>query len=50
VDKKEKLEIELGHGSLLLMKGACQDHWEHQIPKSRKVSGERINLTFRLIR
>jgi alkylated DNA repair dioxygenase AlkB len=50
VDKKEKLEIELGHGSLLLMKGACQDHWEHQIPKSKKVSGERINLTFRLIR
>lgn len=50
VDKKEKLQIELGHGSLLLMKGACQDHWEHQIPKSKKVSGERINLTFRLIR
>ncbi|KPQ19090.1 MAG: Alkylated DNA repair protein [Algoriphagus marincola HL-49] len=50
VDKKEKLQIELGHGSLLLMKGTCQDHWEHQIPKSKKVSGERINLTFRLIR
>jgi alkylated DNA repair dioxygenase AlkB len=50
VDKKEKLQIELGHGSLLLMKGACQDRWEHQIPKSKKVSGERINLTFRLIR
>ena len=36
VDKKEKLQIELGHGSLLLMKGTCQDHWEHQIPKSKK--------------
>lgn len=49
-DKKEKLQIELGHGSLLLMKGTCQEHWEHQIPKSKKVSGGRINLTFRLIR
>jgi len=42
VDKKEKLQIELGHGSLLLMKGTCQDHWEHQIPKSKKYQAKEL--------
>lgn len=44
-----KYELELQHGSLLLMKGALQHHWQHQVPKTAKVSGERINLTFRVI-
>lgn len=41
--------IELTHGSLLLMAGATQHHWKHQIPKTKKVLGARINLTFRVI-
>ncbi len=41
--------IVLEHGSLLLMKGTTQHCWKHQIPKTRKPIGERINLTFRLI-
>ncbi|PWV53782.1 alpha-ketoglutarate-dependent dioxygenase AlkB [Chitinophaga sp. S165] len=44
-----KYELELQHGSLLIMKGALQHHWQHQVPKTTKVSGERINLTFRVI-
>lgn len=44
-----KYELELQHGSLLIMKGALQHHWQHQVPKTAKVSGERINLTFRVI-
>ncbi|ODS24086.1 hypothetical protein AB835_05555 [Candidatus Endobugula sertula] len=37
----------LGDGDLLFMYGAMQHHWYHQIPKSKKDVGERINITFR---
>ena len=46
-DKKQKQEILLASGSYLLMKGATQHHWLHQIPKSKRPMSERINLTFR---
>lgn len=47
---KEKLEIELMHGSLLIMEGELQHFWQHQVPKTTKPVGERINLTFREIK
>ena len=31
------------------MKGDTQSNWKHQIPKTRKVSEPRVNLTFRTI-
>ena len=40
---------ELQNGSLLLMKGATQKFWEHEVPKTKKKVKERINLTFRFI-
>lgn len=46
---KEKFEIELKHGSLLIMQGELQHFWQHQVPKSSKPLKERINLTFRVI-
>ncbi len=46
----EKREIELGHGTLLVMKGPTQHHWLHSLPKSAKVKESRINLTFRQVR
>ena len=49
-DKKEKLKINLTNGSLLVMRGKTQHHWLHQIPKTKKKVGERINLTFRIIK
>jgi len=49
-DKSQKLKIKLENGSLLLMKGETQHHWLHQIPKTKKKVGERINLTFRTIK
>ena len=49
-NKDLKQKILLGHGSLLVMKGSTQHHWQHQIPKTAKEIGERINLTFRIIR
>lgn len=41
--------ILLEHGSLLVMSGPTQHHWQHQIARSRKVSEPRLNLTFRQI-
>ena len=44
-----KHEIMLNHGSFLLMKGSTQHHWMHEIPRTAKPIGPRINLTFRII-
>lgn len=46
---KEKLKIPLGHGSLLLMHGELQHHWQHGIMKERRVKQMRFNLTFRKV-
>lgn len=48
-DHKEKKVLELGNGSLLVMQGSTQHFWQHQIPKTAKEVGERVNLTFRRI-
>lgn len=48
--KEQKLKINLEHGSLLIMKGTTQHFWKHQIPKTAKPVGSRINLTFRIIK
>lgn len=42
-------ELSLVNGSLLLMKGRTQEFWQHQIPKTAKPIGARVNLTFRII-
>ena len=48
--KDRKLDLWLGHGSLLLMGGESQRHWVHAVPKTSRPVGERINLTFRQVR
>ncbi len=40
----------LPSGSLLLMKDETQHYWTHQVPKTKNAVGQRINLTYRLIR
>jgi alkylated DNA repair dioxygenase AlkB len=44
---KETISIQLENGSLLEMKGTIQSHWLHALPKSKKITEPRINLTFR---
>ncbi len=44
---KETLSINLQAGSLLVMKGSTQTHWLHCLPKTKKSTTPRINLTFR---
>jgi alkylated DNA repair dioxygenase AlkB len=39
--------LPLGHGSLLVMRGTCQRHYVHGVPRQKGAAGERISLTFR---
>jgi alkylated DNA repair dioxygenase AlkB len=48
--RKETLDINLGHGDLLVMAGTLQHHWMHAVPKTKKSKMPRINLTFRKIK
>lgn len=48
-ETKEKISLQLSHGSLLIMREAMQHHWKHQVPKTKKLKCPRINLTFRRI-
>lgn len=41
--------IELSGGSLLVMSGATQHYWQHQVAKTRRPVAPRLNLTFRLV-
>lgn len=49
IHTKERLDIPLSHGSLLVMKGELQHFWQHQVPKTKLTKSNRINLTFRTI-
>lgn len=44
-----RINLNLNHGSLLLMKEGSQIHYKHQIPKAAQPKNARINLTFRTI-
>ncbi|MBL4663458.1 MAG: alpha-ketoglutarate-dependent dioxygenase AlkB [Flavobacteriaceae bacterium] len=49
-DKKLNYKVFLDHGSLLLMQGKTQHYWLHELPKSKKTTNPRINLTFRILK
>ncbi|WP_139422954.1 alpha-ketoglutarate-dependent dioxygenase AlkB family protein [Chryseobacterium mulctrae] len=46
---KERIDISLQNGSLLVMKGITQENWLHRLPPTTKVKTPRVNLTFRTI-
>jgi alkylated DNA repair dioxygenase AlkB len=43
------LGLDLPSGSLLVMRGTTQQHWQHAVPKTARPVGPRLNLTFRTI-
>lgn len=47
---KQKMELSLADGDLLIMAGETQTFWQHQIPKTCRLISSRINLTFRSIK
>ena len=48
-ENKQRIDIVLEHGSLLVMKDETQKNWLHRLPPTKKVNEPRINLTFRTI-
>lgn len=48
-DRQCRHELVPEHGSLILMRGDMQAHWQHQVPKTARAVESRINLTFRKI-
>lgn len=42
-------EVVLADGSLLLMRGTCQQFFKHCLPRRRGVTGVRYNVTFRSV-
>ena len=46
---KQRIDVILENGSLLVMKKGTQTNWLHRLPPTKKVNSPRINLTFRTI-
>jgi len=46
---KETRTFPVSNGTLIILAGTMQRFWKHEVPKTTKIVGERINLTFRLI-
>lgn len=46
---EQSVSLILESGSLLVMKDFTQANWLHSIPKSKRITAPRINLTFRTI-
>lgn len=48
-ETKQRVDITLEKGSLLVMKRETQTNWLHRLPPTKKVKTPRINLTFRTV-
>jgi alkylated DNA repair dioxygenase AlkB len=48
-ESKQRIDVILERGSLLVMKKDTQTNWLHRLPPTKKVSSPRINLTFRTV-
>jgi len=44
---RERRELTLRHGQLIVMRGQTQRHWLHAVMKSAGIAAPRISLTFR---
>jgi alkylated DNA repair dioxygenase AlkB len=49
VTTKEQVSCLLPVGSVLVMDGPLQSMWQHRLPRAKKVTEPRINLTFRFV-
>ncbi|GBF96005.1 DNA repair protein [Raphidocelis subcapitata] len=46
---RRRLCVRLSTGDVLVMRGTLQRHWQHALPKRKRVDAPRISLTFRRI-
>ena len=47
--RNRSVSIDLEHNSLLMMYEPLQRHWMHELPKTRREVGPRVNFSFRLM-
>ena len=45
-ESKQRIDVLLENGSLLIMKGTTQIYWLHRLPPTKKVFSPRINTYF----
>lgn len=50
INGEKYLDISMPDGSLLVMGGRMQKHYKHEVPKSKKVTTSRINITMRIFK
>ncbi|MDP9025184.1 MAG: alpha-ketoglutarate-dependent dioxygenase AlkB, partial [Candidatus Eremiobacteraeota bacterium] len=43
----DPITVEVTHGDLVIMRGDTQLYWEHRVPRDPRITGERLNVTFR---
>ncbi len=48
-EPEHRTQLDLAHGSVLIMRGPTQHYWRHQLSKTARPVGPRINLTFRFV-
>jgi alkylated DNA repair dioxygenase AlkB len=48
-ERDQRIDIDLHHGSVLVMRGTTQHVWHHRLPKTSERVGARVNLTFRTV-
>ena len=48
-ETKQTIQVQLDSGSLLIMSGLSQHCWVHQLPRTKRVTEPRVNLTFRRV-
>jgi alkylated DNA repair dioxygenase AlkB len=41
------ISVDVAHGDLVIMRGDTQLYWEHRVPRDLRITGERLNVTFR---
>jgi len=49
IKTKQNTDYDLQHNEVIIMKYGCQELYQHSIPKSKKLTGKRINITIRCI-
>lgn len=45
--RHDPISVDVAHGDLIVMRGDTQLYWEHRVPRDLRVTGERLNVTFR---
>lgn len=47
LEEHRNVKVLLTHGSLLVMSDGSQANWKHAVPRRKRITAPRINLTFR---